>query len=448
MQNRSVVPEKVIKVYEQNEYLAHYVAYNAHDPSKSIVLPPGYKLLGPHTPLDGLVYYILECPTHNAERDIHIIFRGTKDLSSLVRDFEPKAPGSSSILLAANDIHHELHKSIRKLIEESELPVSITLTGHSLGASDSQNYFADLIKLINDWSEDDVIEDKDFYFQNISRLRLVAFNSPGVTQALANKVAYYTTKLFQKNSNFQIECYWLLVAGDIVQQFGETSVLADYLQHLIEIHLIKVTLKNPNIFKFDNHRTHVFNENAYANHNYEYFTNVNHALIVSQKLKNKHSFFQINAVEFCKYFIYHSTYYFNLLKNGTFKPTVKDINSLAHEPWVDVKSILEKDKIMRRTRRNSVEVHPLFDDENSSSSIFNKILDNYIALNKHEVNSLPADRSCEEKQYRILTTWNRITALTPRFMFSYSNFFAFKPKSTAVISEIKNQPSNNKPANN
>ena len=120
-------------------------------------------------------------------KDLYLCFRGSKGLSSIVRDLEPDAAGSESFYRHMPNVL----KHLREFIDARE-DLNLFLSGHSLGGADAGKA---AILIQNLYNEGDL--------QNFSALNLYHFNAPAVShkdEALLDKECF---SLLSKN--FQIQ---------------------------------------------------------------------------------------------------------------------------------------------------------------------------------------------------------------------------------------------------
>ncbi len=194
------------------------------------------------TTCDGLVCYILT-PT-NANNNIKVIFRGTGDKPSALRDIEYRSPGTETFAKSKDNILKALNNVIKEFPENT----SLTLYGHSLGGSDAQNCFVAIMEAINkstSASDEQLLHDEknSNQFFKINALTLMAYNPAGVTADTATQANQLARQLKAKH-NIKLTCFWQLAAGDGVQQSGEASILAGIDSDIATVYLRKVWYEN------------------------------------------------------------------------------------------------------------------------------------------------------------------------------------------------------------
>jgi hypothetical protein len=313
-----------------------------------------YILYAPSVPIPhlGLVVYFL-CPVNSANSNMYVVFRGTKCLNSVKRDLEEWAPGDESF----KDSLPELMSSFTKVLEifaKQHLLISVTLCGHSLGASDAQNFCTSLLgKLCQVQDLDPDLEpiDKELpWFKQIAYINLVGLNSPGITLKTAEAATAYATLLRAKNL-IQISCYWLHVSGDAVQQAGQTKIFADVPRELVNIHLIKPShneiTENTWVMTYNPLQAYSAARNTLKAHTskhflkvdatwtYEYITNKepDGALIIANKLSKKNLFLQSGIAVHLQYAIAALMQRYTYLTGSATYSYVNGFNKRVHDAF-------------------------------------------------------------------------------------------------------------------
>jgi hypothetical protein len=259
--------EMLRKEFETGETLAHTLAYDqslkqpiacSTDPryaiqredtpdnkSTNVIFSDAkditYIVSTPET-CDGLVCYILT-PINNTN-NIKVIFRGTGDKPSELRDIEHRSPGTKTFAKSKDNILKALNDIIKKFSGN----VSLTLYGHSLGGSDAQNCFVAIMEAINkstSASDEQLVHDEknSNQFFKTNALTLMTYNSAGVTKDTAQQADHLARQLKAKH-NIKLTCFWQLAAGDGVQQSGEASILAGIDSDIATVYLRKVWYEN------------------------------------------------------------------------------------------------------------------------------------------------------------------------------------------------------------
>lgn len=338
------IPRKLRGTYELYEFLAHTLAYNAHLPkyqtnSQTYSVRPSDITV----PYAGLVYYILD-PLGENNNDIKILFRGTKDLASVYRDLESGAPGHTTFQESVNFILHSLQLAIADVIRKNNTEtVSVTICGHSLGAADAQNFFAALIQKMHDWRDAHVVDDDEIHYKKISAVNLAAFNSPGVTHAVAAQAEKDAEAL--SAMGVKLSCFWMLAERDAVQQAGEENLLVNVAPDVATVHLVKTRHHYSDEYNspLSAHTTHFFNEKSYLKHNHHYYCNKDplDRPIISEKLNHKslmlqHPVFDYSktALKYLVQMIYSAVNLKLYQYDGTSQSLV-----LSQDCWIDVSSL-------------------------------------------------------------------------------------------------------------
>lgn len=256
------------------ELLAHTVPYTlakAYDSTLSISIFDAdgeirnYTVTEIETKNPAIVGYILAGTGDNPR--VHVVFRGTADGASTVRDLEYGGAGQESFNAEKDLILSQVDSVIRKRANEwnqpNELKIKLSISGHSLGGADAQNCFVAITdvlsklhghKRVMDRLRDGTEGIKKTLISRangklatashspltvIDSIELNHVNSAGVTHDAAkrcNKAAVYLVK-----SGVKIHLRALRVGGDGCQQTGQTNVLADIADEKIAtIDLLKV----------------------------------------------------------------------------------------------------------------------------------------------------------------------------------------------------------------
>lgn len=254
---------EVFQLYRMGEKLAHTIAYK---PLKTNAIEKVYiaeirkeiehivyKLAVDHK---GLVGYIL-CPTEfptelKNKIDLKIVFKGTDDLPSLLRDLtEAGGAGNESFHANKHRIIAQINQAIRELKTElrarsinlTDLELSITIAGHSLGGADAQRCLYILKEAIAENLncpniQNGVLETDRKELRNIVKLRLFTFNSTGVSledNQKSEAISGFITSIIEEQNSkpkepptkikLKTEINIFYAAGDGVQQTGDTHIL-------------------------------------------------------------------------------------------------------------------------------------------------------------------------------------------------------------------------------
>ncbi len=301
------IPTEILKHYKDIEVLAHTFSYQAEDldlsaPHKPFADEISFAVERGVAPFNGLVFYILS-PTHPSDNEIKILFRGTRCFGSILRDLEAYAPGHYTFQNSLPHLLSAFSKALQATCK-SHNTVSVSICGHSLGAADAQNFCAALvrnIKLCHELDGDHVDSDDAAAYKKIKTLRLSGFNAPGITHAVA-QAALTDLKILRQHDLLNVECYWLLAGGDLVQQVGQTMLFATASAGLAKIHMIKAIYREKIWQNFYSvmqlmsainnsvvvHKRHYFKNND-SECKYHYYTNeyAAEADIIRDKLARK-----------------------------------------------------------------------------------------------------------------------------------------------------------------
>jgi hypothetical protein len=353
-------PSELMDQFEYFEYLAHTLAYNAEKPEVQhpFKLPHQqgslYKLVMPHVNLrQGIkLYFVL--PLDENDNDIKILFRGTKDHASVMRDVEDVAPGSSTFQLAV----HQIFTAFNKVLSDqgkSHSTLSVTICGHSLGGADAQMFLGQLLKRMKDWHENhDAAGHEATPYRKIRRVRLATFNSAGILKVYADEFAKDATRLKTIFPALDLQGYCLHSAGDMVQQTGDGHLLAKIPHLIMKVYLIKayhnkqdenywqqhLTFRDLDkaflYFKLA-HTTHFFGAEQREQHRFEFFDNLYASGIIDAKLSRKHALLQ-------SYFFgnFRKLLYWALMAHSWMNPELPNASQLEatdyedSEIWIDV----------------------------------------------------------------------------------------------------------------
>jgi hypothetical protein len=230
--------KEVSEMFTFGEHLAHQLAYHLHEYS-SVQLLNNKKYtvhkLQVCTLNTGLIGYILE-PEKGG--DIYVVFRGTKDFASVLRDLNPGSPGTFTFEKYKKSILNDINQVIENVLRKNPgIEIEVTMAGHSLGATDAGAGMAALIEALHIWSDPDIKSDDAVYFTHIKTLRLMTYNSPGVTVEMNDEANKHARAIANK---VKIECYHLIAAGDGVQQAGQCILLANAPMEISKNYFVKV----------------------------------------------------------------------------------------------------------------------------------------------------------------------------------------------------------------
>lgn len=174
----------------------------------------------------GLVGYVF-VPINPQNFKMIIGFRGTKHLASMLSDAELQGVGHETFQSSEGLILSQLNTLLGDMLktkDECKLPagqtkkLTVMVTGHSLGGALAQLLVVSLMKKMLEWRSSDILHQDNRHFHFINDLILMAYNSPGVHPLIAQESNDLANALIAQK--IQVTGYWLIAAGDLVQQIG------------------------------------------------------------------------------------------------------------------------------------------------------------------------------------------------------------------------------------
>ena len=249
------------------EYLAHKLAYNL-DGKTQVELPDHsdgnqrYNVQKVKEVPPGLNAYILypENPDTEKPVDLKLIFRGTNPYdASAIRDLEPSGAGFDTMEKAAKTITRQLHNILKHYPGRA---VSLTMTGHSLGGADAQNFFGHFLN-----PDISVIANETLtanpLLANIQKIVLFTKCSAGVPEITHNRVISALNRLNgqQEQTGIKTEIFHLKVEGDIVQATGDCHVGSSLEQELADVSILQIYPSNE-ASRVDRHTKKFFTDDA------------------------------------------------------------------------------------------------------------------------------------------------------------------------------------------
>ncbi len=249
------------------EYLAHKLAYNL-DGKTQVELPDHSDGNQRHNVQKvkevppGLNAYILypENPDTEKPVDLKLIFRGTNPYdASAIRDLEPSGAGFDTMEKAAKTITRQLHNILKHYPGQA---VNLTMTGHSLGGADAQNFFGhflnpDISAIANETRTANPL------LANIQKIVLFTKCSAGVPEITHNRVISALNRLNgqQEQTGIKTEIFHLKVEGDIVQATGDCHVGSSLEQELADVSILQIYPSNE-ASRVDRHTKKFFTDDA------------------------------------------------------------------------------------------------------------------------------------------------------------------------------------------
>ena len=249
------------------EYLAHQLAYNLD--GKSQVELPGHtdgnqrhNVQKVQEVPPGLNAYILYPENSDTGKpvDLKIIFRGTNPYdASAIRDLEPSGAGFDTMEKAAKSITRQLHNILKHYPGRA---VNLTITGHSLGGADAQNFFGhlhnpDISAIANETLTATPL------LANIQKITLFTKCSAGVPEITHNRVISALSRLNgqKEQTGIKTEIFHLKVEGDIVQATGDCHVGSSLEQEIADVSILQIYPSNE-ASRVDRHTKKFFTDDA------------------------------------------------------------------------------------------------------------------------------------------------------------------------------------------
>jgi hypothetical protein len=219
-----------------------------------------YKIITGH---NGLVGYML-ISTDPLNPKIDIVWRGTYDQASASINLQADSAGDASYKEASKRIILQINAAVEYLTSQTEQPITISISGHSLGGALAQYCLTDIMQALVQNNCLDNIKDnpharyKEEYIKNIQelaindkfavqdithlnlnnihKLELGAFNSTGVSEAVYNDAHYYSEYLQNnfyagKKHRFSINADYVINSRDGVQQTGKKKYFSQLSFH-------------------------------------------------------------------------------------------------------------------------------------------------------------------------------------------------------------------------
>jgi len=241
--------QQALHYFMYGEYLGHHLAYQQNNPlypdETYIYLPSEvfessqlpafdkqYQIQKIYPQDQGLVAMLL-IPVNlkkGEPADIKVLFRGTKDAASAVRDCEVGGPGHESIELQKAKLLGAVSKAIGEI--QSDHAVSITCAGHSLGGADAQNMTVFLLNALAELKEYNTtttgLSKKELApFARVKKLNLHIQNAAGIPQKNKNIADGCAAFLNTLGHQLEIDCHINYHKGDLVQRTGEAHLFQE-----------------------------------------------------------------------------------------------------------------------------------------------------------------------------------------------------------------------------
>lgn len=181
----------------------------------------------------GLHAYLL-MPSDSTRQEVKVVFRGTADMASIIRDFDVDGPGSITMAQEQAVLIQQLKNRIVENFGSKAEHLHVTIAGHSLGASDAENFSAYLCA-------DIAREGKASPF---SALSLYSFNSPGVSHVVAAQSNQDAEAILKQRPHFKFKAHFGKSEHDVVQQLGESHIFHKIDPKLAEVDVLEVKKSN------------------------------------------------------------------------------------------------------------------------------------------------------------------------------------------------------------
>ncbi|WP_419834131.1 hypothetical protein [Endozoicomonas atrinae] len=249
------------------EYLAHQLAYNLD--GKSQVELPGHtdgnqrhNVQKVQEVPPGLNAYILYPENSDTGKpvDLKLIFRGANPYdASAIRDLEPSGAGFDTMEKAAKSITQQLHNILRHYPDRA---VNLTITGHSLGGADAQNFFGHFLNPNISAIANETLTATPL-LANIQKITLFTKCSAGVPEITHNRVISALNRLNgqQEHTGIKTEIFHLKVEGDIVQATGDCHVGSSLEQKIADVSILQIYPSNE-ASRVDRHTKKFFTDDA------------------------------------------------------------------------------------------------------------------------------------------------------------------------------------------
>lgn len=238
---------------ELHEHLVHQLAYNLE--GKDRVILPGKqqcvieKVTGVPAGLNAY-FLIPETIPANGAIDIRLVFRGTKDRASLIRDLESSGAGFETMEHAATTIIRQFNIILVSLNDCSR-KVNLTIGGHSLGGADAQNFLGHLLGVMASKSDSSLTA--------IEHITLFTKCSAGVPRLAHERVCSALPEL--AGQGVRLKIFHLKVAGDVVQATGDCHIGAGLPFEAADVSVLQI-YPNDSASRIDRHTKKYFTDDT------------------------------------------------------------------------------------------------------------------------------------------------------------------------------------------
>ena len=295
---------------ELHEHLVHQLAYNLRG-KRCVTLPNDQRCLVEKitgVPA-GLNAYILvpETAPANGTTEIRLLFRGTKDRASVIRDLESSGAGFETMEVAAATITRQLHVILSSM-NDSGREINLTIGGHSLGGADAQNFLGHLLgAMVTEASEDK----SSAPLANITHISLFTKCSAGVPK-LAHERVCSALQCLQEHGGVRLKIFHLKVAGDVVQATGDCHIGAGLPFATADVSVLQVYPANE-ASRIDRHTKKYFTDDTNLAPVYWYKWTHNKSdqgiAEISRSLHNTSAILRYNAVKTMQWALHFAAWF-------------------------------------------------------------------------------------------------------------------------------------------
>ena len=165
---------------------------------------------------------------------IKILFQGTKNAASYLRDFQtsPAGAGSTSLLAESESILKQIAQHVDLQHARCNTNIHVHFAGHSLGGADAQNMYAELLHHKAHLGT----------FQHVDAVSVAHKNSAGIPETSARKADNAAQILNSESTRTQTQLavYALRVKGDSIQNDGDTMLHTNIDPTLAKSHMLVI----------------------------------------------------------------------------------------------------------------------------------------------------------------------------------------------------------------
>lgn len=227
---------ETVRLFASAEVLANsaYLLYSSTEPLTTFTLLEldgswsDYQVHPLEIEVAGLEAYVLTSKQGGLP-EIKVVFRGTYDMASVLRDFEVSSPGADSFASEKDSLLYQVETIAYEQFDLEVDTVHITVCGHSLGASDAENFAAALTHEKAQGSVD-----------WLDSLSLYSLNSPGIAKDVAEQSVTDLTLIQDIDPNFEVDVHYGKAFYDAIQQLGDSHFLANIDPALAYIEVLEI----------------------------------------------------------------------------------------------------------------------------------------------------------------------------------------------------------------